>query len=99
MVEALNSIPKKTLEVGLYWVKWMISRGRLNCLAGDIDGDKDALPLQPFRSQTILVISPFPFGNDAPGGGLEDDRPKPKLVEGEYSTPFRRVPEGGNGVG
>jgi hypothetical protein len=38
-VEALDSIPKKTMQVGLQWVKWMVPSGSLNCLAGDVDGD------------------------------------------------------------
>ena len=80
-------------------MKWMVPSGSLNCLAGDVDGDQDALSLQPFRSQAILVIGPFALGNDAPGGGLEDDRPEAELVEGEYSTPFRRVPEGCDRIG
>jgi len=56
------------------------------------------LSLEPFRGETILVIGPFPFGDDAPGGWLENDSSKSEFVEGEYPTPFRRVPEGGNRV-
>ena len=56
------------------------------------------MSLKPFRGETVLVIGPFPFGDDAPRGWLENDGPKSEFVEGEYSTPFRRVPEGGNRV-
>ena len=68
------------MQIGLHWVKWMVPSGSLNCLGSDVDGDHDALSLQPFRSQAILVIGPFPLGNHAPGGGLEDDRSKPEFV-------------------
>ena len=76
----------------------MIPSNCLNSLAGDIYRDQDSLSLQPFRSQTILVIGPFPFRNDAPGSWLEKDRSKSELIEGEDSTPFRRMPESGNCV-
>ncbi len=36
-VQALNSIPMDALQVGLHGVKWMISRGRLDGLPGDLD--------------------------------------------------------------
>lgn len=75
-------------------MKWMISRGRLDGLPGDIDGDQDPLPLQPLHGESILVISSFPLENHAPGGRLEHDRRASELVEGEDSAPFRRVPEG-----
>jgi hypothetical protein len=76
----------------------MVPSGSLNCLASDVDGNQDALSLQPFRSQAILVIGPFPLGNDAPRGGFENDRPKSEFVEGQHPAPFRRVPKGGNRV-
>src|SRR5260370_19042042 len=62
----------------------MVPSGSLNCLAGKLDGDQDALSLQPFRSQAILVIGPFPLGNDAQRRGLENDCSKPEFVEGQH---------------
>ncbi len=51
-VQALNSIPTKSVQIGLHWVKWMVLSGSLNCLVRDVDGgDQDALSLQPFRRQ------------------------------------------------
>ena len=77
----------------------MIPGGRLDGLPGDVNGDQDPMPLQSLRGESIFVIGPFPLGNHVSGCRLEHDRPASELVEGEYSTPFRRMPEGDNRVG
>jgi hypothetical protein len=58
----------------------VIPSGRLYRLPGHLDGDQDSLPLEPFRSQPILVIGPFSFGDDAPGRRLQHHRPISEFV-------------------
>jgi hypothetical protein len=37
-------------------MEWAIPSGHLHRLPGHLHRDQDSLPLQPFRSQPILVI-------------------------------------------
>jgi hypothetical protein len=46
------------------------------------------LPLEPFRSQPILVIGPFSFGDDAAGRRLQRHRPKSEFVKGQHRRYF-----------
>jgi len=76
----------------------MIPGGGLHRLPGDIDGDQDPLSLKPLGSEAVFVIGPLSLGDNAPGCGLENDRPQAEFIECEHASPFRRVSKGRNRV-
>jgi hypothetical protein len=77
-VHALDAIPMEAVQVCLHGVKWMISRGSLDGLSGDLDCGQNSLPLKPFWSEPILVIGPLPLGDDPPG--LRTTVPQPNSL-------------------
>jgi hypothetical protein len=89
----------KALQICPHGMERVIPCGRLYRLPGHLHGDQDSLPLEPFRSQPILVIGPFSFGDHAPGRRLQRHRPISEFVEGQHASPFRSVPEGGQRIG
>jgi hypothetical protein len=77
----------------------MIASRRLDGLAGDLNGNEDSLPLEPFCGQSVLLVGPLAFRHDSPGSCLKRNRSKCKFIEGKNATPFRRMTKGSDGVG
>jgi hypothetical protein len=79
-------------------MEWVISGGGLDGLAGDVNGNEDSLFLEPFCRAAVLMIGPFALGHNAPRRRLQRKRTESEFVERKYASPFRCMPEGGDGV-
>src|SRR5260370_25405016 len=70
----------------------VLSRHGLSGLAGDLDVDVNAMMLQPFRGQPVLMVGPLPL-DLAPGCGLLRVDAQAEFAEREQALPFRGVPQ------
>jgi hypothetical protein len=80
VIQTLDTVSLEPFQVGPDWMERVVSRRRLHGLPGDLNRNKNALFLEPFRSKPVFVIRPFSLGHNTPWRRFQRNRSEPKFV-------------------